>query len=89
MSPVQAWLDVSEKKKLVEDITFHKTDFLISEKKVHLCCFVYQGIDSCDSAGAENTLLFVADVLATLAASETGQRQLLYGEAQDRWQRSR
>lgn len=47
------------------------------------------GIDSCDSAGAENTLLFVADVLATLAASETGQRQLLYGEAQDRWQRSR
>ena len=56
---------------------------------MHLCCFVYQGIDSYDSAGAENTLLFVADVLATLAASETGQRQLLYGEAQDRWQRSR
>jgi len=48
-----------------------------------------QGIDSCDSTGAENTLLLVADVLATLAVSETGQRQLLYGETQDRWQRSR
>ena len=48
-----------------------------------------QGIDSSDSTGAENTLLLVADVLATLAVSETGQRQLLYGETQDRWQRSR
>ena len=46
-------------------------------------------MDSCDSAGAENTLLLVADVLATLAVTETGQRQLLYGETQDRWQRSR
>ena len=49
----------------------------------------FQGIDSCDSADAKHTLLLVADVLATLAASETGERQLLYGEAQDRWQRSR
>lgn len=46
-------------------------------------------MDCCDSAGAENTLLLVADVLATLAVTETGQRQLLYGETQDRWQRSR
>ena len=46
-------------------------------------------MDSCESAGAENTLLLVADVLATLAVTETGQRQLLYGETQDRWQRSR
>jgi len=51
--------------------------------------FSFQGMDSCDSAGAENTLLLVADVLATLAVTETGQRQLLYGETQDRWQRSR
>lgn len=47
------------------------------------------GMDSCETAGAENTLLLVADVLATLAVTETGQRQLLYGETQDRWQRSR
>lgn len=46
-------------------------------------------MDNYDSAGAENTLLLVADVLATLAVTETGQRQLLYGETQDRWQRSR
>lgn len=48
-----------------------------------------QGVESCDSAGAENTLLLVADVLATLAVSENGRKQLLYGETQDRWQRSR
>lgn len=54
-----------------------------------LVLFILQGVDSCDSAGDENTLLLVADVLATLAVSETGQRQLLYGETQDRWQRSR
>lgn len=54
------------------------------------CAFFFgQGMDSCESAGAENTLLLVADVLATLAVTETGQRQLLYGETQDRWQRSR
>lgn len=47
------------------------------------------GMESNEIAGAENTLLLVADVLATLAVSETGQRQLLYGETQDRWQRSR
>lgn len=47
------------------------------------------GVESCDSAGAENTLLLVADVLATLAVSENGRKQLLYGETQDRWQRSR
>ena len=46
-------------------------------------------MESNEIAGAENTLLLVADVLATLAVSETGQRQLLYGETQDRWQRSR
>ena len=51
--------------------------------------FLFQGMDSCETAGAENTLLLVADVLATLAVTETGQRQLLYGETQDRWQRSR
>lgn len=51
--------------------------------------FSFQGMDSCDTPGAENTLLLVADVLATLAVTETGQRQLLYGETQDRWQRSR
>lgn len=53
------------------------------------CILLFQGMDYCDSAGAENTLLLVADVLATLAVTETGQRQLLYGETQDRWQRSR
>ncbi|XP_078356589.1 protein broad-minded-like, partial [Oculina patagonica] len=47
------------------------------------------GVDSCDSAGAETTLLLVADVLATLAVTETGQRQLLYGETQDRWHKNR
>ena len=51
--------------------------------------FPFQGMDSGDSADPENTLLLVADVLATLAVTETGQRQLLYGETQDRWQRSR
>ena len=54
-----------------------------------ILCVFCQGMESCDSAGAENTLLLVADVLATLAVTDTGQRQLLYGETQDRWQRSR
>lgn len=67
---------------------------LDSDGKIHvllLLCFFFfgQGMDSCETAGAENTLLLVADVLATLAVTETGQRQLLYGETQDRWQRSR
>ncbi|XP_074617585.1 protein broad-minded-like isoform X1 [Acropora palmata] len=47
------------------------------------------GVDGNEIPGVENTLLLVADVLATLAVSETGQRQLLYGETQDRWQRNR
>ena len=60
--------------------------FCVNSLTLYVFC---QGMESCDNAGAENTLLLVADVLATLSVTETGQRQLLYGETQDRWQRSR
>ena len=37
----------------------------------------------------ESTLILIADVLAVIATTQLGKRQLLYGEKQDRWQRSR
>ncbi|CAB3998353.1 Hypothetical predicted protein [Paramuricea clavata] len=46
--------------------------------------------DDEESADLEkNTLVFVADVLACLAASDCGRRLLLYGEKHERWQRNR
>ncbi|XP_028401729.1 protein broad-minded-like isoform X2 [Dendronephthya gigantea] len=51
-----------------------------------------EGIAEVDEESSDldkNTLLYVADVLACLAASDCGRRLLLYGEKHDRWQRNR
>ncbi|XP_032231203.2 protein broad-minded isoform X2 [Nematostella vectensis] len=48
----------------------------------------FYDLDGGEESDTEGLLLLVSDVLATLAASEGGRLQLMYGESQDRWQRS-